>query len=372
MIHISNIIYIYCCNKLRRVPFNEINPTLFFLLFFFSDIIDLYLIAAKHFTYIIPVQMMLSSNLNGSFQQAYQVQHKIQLQQQHHHNQAQQSFAQSVDSTSSSVGASSLLTAANTLIFNSPVSSSSSLTGSYIKSPFVFTSTTHTNKSVSQSPKQKPSSGSFSRQLLELQHLNQASDLDFDLHYNLPQQQQQLNPLAAKSNSLEASEFKLSKLDEINFNLNQQQQLKKTSNTKYGDYLFQDDEDPIELENDEDDEDVDEQDEESSNITDDFEKEDDSSSMSSVFSFKRMTNQNKVENSKSESIIGRILNNPIAYSNNNRMLPNQSKLVSMNVPIETINENSNNNNGSNIVGSIKKVNFFSEVSPMNSYIGLVL
>ena len=302
------------------------------------------------------VQMMLSSNLNGSFQQANQFQQKLQQKKQ------AQPFPQSVDSNCGSVGASSLLTAANTLIFNSPASSSPSLTDSYIKSPFVSNS-----KSVSQSPKFKSSSGNFSRQLLELQNSNQESNLDFDLHYNLTsqqQQQQQLSPLI-KTN---VENVKLNKLEEINFNLNVLNQQQHKASTKFGDYLFKDDEDPIEMDH-EDEDDYD------SSTTDDFEKEDESSSMSSVFRFKQIPNQNlnnlKTElNRDSESSIGRILNNPIGYSSqNNRMTQNQSKLVSINVPIETkFSEHINDN----VVGSFKKVNFLTGTSPINSYVGLEL
>ena len=299
--------------------------------------------------------MMLSSNLNGSFQQANQFQQQK--------NQAQP-FPQSLESNCGSIGASSLLTAANTLIFNSPASSSSSLTGSYIKSPFVSNS-----KPVSQSPKLKSSSGNFSSQLLKLQNSNQESNLDFDLHYNLPfSQQQHINP-PIKANGDEA---KISKLDEINFNLtalNRQTQQQRNASTKFDDYLFKDDDDPIEF----DDED-DKIDEGSNNTASDFEKEDESLSISSVFSFKRLPNQNsenlKPESNAPESIIGRVLNNPIAYNNQtNRMIQNQAKLVSMNVPIETkLSECINDNT----VGSIKKVNFLNETSPNNSYVRLDL
>lgn len=264
---------------------------------------------------------MLSSNFNGSFQ--FQPQ-----------SQSNQQFATSVDSTSGSIGANSLLTAANTLIFNSPASqqnaaAASSLSSSYIKSPFV---TQHLipNKSLSQSPKQLKlsNSGNFSRQLLELQQTNLTSDLDFDLHYNVPQKQNELNDL----------------------NLNN----KKAKNPIHlGDFVFNDDDDQLDLDD---------------NLNDNDEDLEDDSSNSSLFNMKRMPNEIKLSNDSNQITIGKILDNPIGYSST-RLIQNQS----MNMPIEQMKTDSKSNtNSDNIVNSIKKVNFLDEASPINSlssYIG---
>ncbi len=300
--------------------------------------------------------MMLSSNFNGNFQ--YNNQSKLQNQQ----------YSNSVDSNSGSVGASSLLTAANTLIFNSPPqASSSSLTSSYIKSP--FNQSHQLIKSVSQSPKQKSSSGNFSRQLIELQQSNQQTDLDFDLHYNVPKKQQQQNRTTDLEDSISSSNSnKISKLDEINLSLlnnNNNNNRKTSKGFQFGEFLFKDDDDNLDLDND----DLSTDDINDDSTTDDFEKEDDNASISSVFNFKRMPNDSFKQinnNANNEIIIGKVLNNPIGYNNNNnnRMIQNQSKLVSMNVPI--LEQSLNSNNNDNIVNSIKKVNFLDETSPMNS------
>ena len=253
--------------------------------------------------------MMLSSNFNGSFiQPIFQNQQKLPNQQ----------FATSVESNQGSLGAGSLLTAANTLIFNSPPSSSS-LSSSYIKSPF-----TQLKAAASQSPKQK--SGSFSRQLLELQHSNQQHDLDFDLNYN-----QQLDDL---------NQPQLTKLDEINLSLKTLENNKPLKSVKIGDYLFNDDDDQLEFDQDE-------------TNDDQFDNEDDNSTNSSILSMKRMDQNNDLN-------LNKILDNPIGYSFN-RMSQNQSKFM----PIEQVKSD-------NIVNSIRKVNFLDENSPissLSSYVG---
>lgn len=263
---------------------------------------------------------MLSSNFNGSFQ---------------FQPQSNQQFATSVDSTSGSIGANSLLTAANTLIFNSPSQqNASSLSGSYIKSPFVAQHLVHSSssKSLSQSPKLQKlsSSGSFSRQLLQLQQSNQTSDLDFDLHYNVPQADLSLNGENAKK------AFK--------------------TNNQSGDFVFNDDDDQLDLDD---------------NLNDNDDDLEDDSSNSNMFYMKRMSNETKQTNESTANHvqIGKILDNPIGYSSN-RLLQNQS----MNMPIEQakLQTDSKSVNNDNLVNSIKKVNFLDETSPINSlssYVG---
>lgn len=92
----------------------------------------------------------------------------------------QVSFQNSVDSAGSSFNNGSLLSAANTLIFNSPPSNSKGILQPQCEDP----------KSFNESP-------NFTKTLmdLQLQHNSNTDELDFDLHYTTDNSQKNSNKI---------------------------------------------------------------------------------------------------------------------------------------------------------------------------------